>query len=105
MRKDNVKAYHSIIAFSNKETTLINDEMLKDISDKFVSLWGANALYVGAVHRNTDSIHIHIVSSGTQLCTGLANRKSTQQFQELKVKLQEYQKEKYPQLIHSLPEH
>ncbi len=105
VRNNNVKAYHHIISFSNLDTKQINEGILKDIAQKYMSLRGDNSLFLGAVHQDKEHIHIHLVQSGTQYCTGLANRVSKQQFQEQKLAMQAYQKEKYPQLVHSLPEH
>ncbi len=103
IRKNNVKAYHTIISFSNKSTRFLNDEILKDIATKYVSIRGTESLYVGSIHKDRGHIHIHMVMSGTEYYTGKSNRISRQQFQELKVTMQEYQKEKYPELNNSLP--
>lgn len=72
---------------------------------QYVSLRGENSLYVGAVHRDREHIHMHVVMSGVQYLTGKSNRISRQQFQEVKVAMQEYQMTKYPELKNSLPEH
>ncbi|MDB5198042.1 MAG: hypothetical protein JWO92_5 [Chitinophagaceae bacterium] len=103
-RRDCVKLFHTIIAFSNKDREKINDDLLKDIAGKFISLRGTNNLYCGTSHLNTNSIHLHIIVSGTQL-NGRSSRMSKQQFRSLKTKLQEYQKEKYPGLSNSIVAH
>lgn len=103
-RRDSVKLFHTIIAFSNKDREKINDELLKDIANKFITLRGSNNLYCGTSHLNTNSIHMHIIVSGTQL-NGRSSRMSKQQFRSLKTKLQEYQKEKYPELSNSIVAH
>lgn len=105
VRNNSVKAYHHIISFSELDKNKIDEGMLKDITQKYISLRGENSLYVGAVHRDKEHVHIHLVQSGTQYCTGLANRVSKQEFQHMKVKLQEYQKEHYPELANSMPNH
>lgn len=103
-RRDSVKLFHTIIAFSNKDREKINDALLKDIADKFISLRGTNNIYCGSSHLNTNSIHMHIIVSGCQL-NGRSSRMSKQQFSSLKTKLQEYQKEKYPELSNSIVAH
>ncbi len=105
VRSNNVKAYHHIISFSGLDKDKIDEAILKDIAQKYISLRGESSLYVGAVHRDKEHTHIHIVQSGTQYGTGLANRVSKQEFQEMKIQLQEYQKEKYPELVNSTPNH
>lgn len=103
-RKDSVKIFHTIISFSNKDKALITDTLLKDISKKFIQERGLNNLYAGTVHRDKEHIHLHIGISGTQL-NGRSSRVSKQQFNHIKLELERYQKEKYPQLIHSIVEH
>jgi hypothetical protein len=104
VRSNNVKAYHHVISFSDLDKGQINENMLKDIAQKYIELRGGNSLFLGAVHHK-ENMHIHLIQSATQYCTGLANRVSQQQFQELKVAMQEYQMEKYPQLVNSVVDH
>jgi hypothetical protein len=103
-RKDSVKLFHTIISFSNKDKEHINDKLLKDIGKKFIEERGLNNMYAGTKHENKDHIHLHITVSGTQL-NGRSSRISKQQLQHIKIVLDKYQREKYPQLKHSLPEH
>lgn len=106
VRKDNVKAFHHIISFNRLDSEHINENMLRDIARHFIELRSDNSLHVGAVHFDRDNtIHMHLIMSGVQYQTGLGNRISRQEFQQLKVEMQKYQIEKYPQLTHSLPEH
>lgn len=103
-RKDSVKLFHNILSFSPTSTSYINDKMLKEIFKKFVQERGSNNLYVGTKHCDKDHIHLHIAVSGTQL-NGRSSRISKQKLHHIKIELDKYQKEKYPELIDSLPEH
>ena len=103
-RKDSVKLFHNIISFSNKDKEHINDKLLKDIAQKFIEERGLNNMYAGTKHEDKDHIHLHITISGTQL-NGRSSRISKQQLHHIKIALDKYQREKYPQLKHSLPEH
>ncbi len=78
--------------------------MIKDIAEKFISLRGPTGLIIGALHQDQHHCHVHLIQSGVQLGTGLAARISKQEFQEIKRTLNEYQKDKFPELV-SLPEH
>lgn len=103
-RSDSVKVFHTILSFSNKDTQHINDKLLKDIAKKFIEERGINNLYVGTKHQDRNHIHLHIAVSGTQLnCR--SSRISKPQLHHLKLELDKYQQRKYPQLIHSLPDH
>jgi hypothetical protein len=104
-RSNNVQAYHTILSFSQKDSGKLTAKILKDITREYISLRGPNSLYLGAVHTDRDHVHIHLIQSGVQYQTGLANRISRQQFQQLKQSMQDYQIQKYPFLKHSLPQH
>ncbi len=104
-RKDNIKLTHTILSFSNKDKDHISKELLKDISKKFVELRGKDNIYLASSHYDKAHTHLHVVMCATKYLTGESNRISKKEFQELKLALDAYQKEKYPELIHSLPEH
>lgn len=103
-RKDSIKIFHTIISFGKNDTPLITDKLLKDIGKKFIQERGDNALYVGTKHTDRGHIHLHFCSSGTQL-NGRSARVSNQKFRSIKLSLDRYQREKYPFLIHSLPDY
>ncbi|HNP22615.1 MAG TPA: relaxase/mobilization nuclease domain-containing protein [Panacibacter sp.] len=103
-RKDSVKLYHNIISFAPDDKNLITDLMLKDIVKKFIELRGKNNIYLAVRHQETLHKHLHIIVSGVQL-NGYSSRVSKQQFKHIKIELDKYQKEKYPQLVHSLVNH
>lgn len=104
-RKDMVQAYHTVLSFNDKDREHITESMLRDITKHYMEVRGNDALYIATAHFNEAHIHIHIAESGTKFMTGKANRISKQNFQQLKVAMQTYQKEKYPSLSHSLPGH
>ena len=104
-RKDNIRLHHTIIYFSNKDKKQINPELLKDITKKYIELRGKDNIYLASSHHDKEHIHLHIVMSSTKLITGESNRISRQEFRDLKLALDEYQKEKYPELVNSLPAH
>jgi hypothetical protein len=104
-RRNSVKLFHTILSISNKDKSHVSDAMLKDLAKKFIELRGSNNLYLGTKHEEgVDHIHMHIIVSGTQL-NGRSSRVSKQKFHSIKLALQKYQREKYPELINSLPEH
>ena len=105
-RTGSVYMYHEIISLSAKEdNTKITDSMLKNLAQKYISLRGKNGIYVGAVHRDEDHIHIHFCSGGTEFRTGKAFRLSKQKLQNLKIKFQEYHQKKFPELTKSTANH
>lgn len=104
-RKDNILLHHTIISFSNKDKEHITKSLLKDVAKKYIELRGKNNIYIATPHYDREHIHLHIAMSGCKYKTGESNRLSHKQFKELKLELDRYQREKYPNLIHSLPRH
>jgi len=103
-RRDSVTLYHNIISFAPDDKNLITDSMLKDIAKKFIELRGKNNIYLAVRHQETLHKHLHIMVSGVQL-NGYSSRVSKQEFKHIKIELDKYQQEKYPQLVHSLIDH
>lgn len=104
-RANNVKVYHTVISFSNKDKYQITEPMLRDISKQYMKLRGGSNLYIGTAHYDHDHVHLHFVVSGTKYLTGKASRQSKAEFQKVKLAMDTYQKEKYPELVNSLPKH
>jgi hypothetical protein len=103
-RKNNIKIYHSILSFSAKDKKHVTENVLKDMAKKYIELHGKNNLYIISSHHDREHIHLHAAVSGTQL-NGRSSRISKQKFHSIKLALDRYQREKYPQLVNSLPEH
>lgn len=94
---------HTILSWAKADTPILTDVILKNLAAKFIELRGEQNLYVGTKHEDKAHTHLHIAVSATQL-NGQSSRISRQQFAELKMALQQYQQEKYPDLS-SLPHH
>lgn len=103
-RKDSVRIFHTIISFSNQDREYVTDEVLRGTAKQFIKLRAQNCLVLGTCHRNTESIHLHLLVSGTYL-SGRSARLSKEKFHSLKIKLNKYQRQAFPELSHSLPEH
>lgn len=105
-RSDQILMYHEILSFSSKENaTALSKVVLQDIGLKYIELRGKDGMMVGAVHHDKEHVHIHFMSSGLRFRTGKANRISRTKLQQVKVELQKYHLEKYPELTKSTCEH
>jgi Relaxase/Mobilisation nuclease domain len=104
-RTDSIKVYHTIISFGKGDKDKITEKMLRDFSKKYMELQGKDNMYIITQHIEKEHVHLHCVMSGTKYLTGVANRLSKAQFGQLKLAMQTYQKERYPELNKSLPEH
>ncbi len=103
-RSDQIIIHHSILSWSHKDAIHITDTKLRSIARKFIQLRGVNNLYVGTKHTDRNHIHLHFAVSGNQI-NGKSSRLSQKEFSNLKKKLDAFQKEKYPELVNSLPRH
>ena len=104
-RKGQVYFYHTILSFNGLDSNKITKGMLQDITKKFIELRGKDAMYIAAQHRDREHTHIHLLVSGLSYRTGKASRITRKELQELKITLQSYQQEKYPELENSVPNH
>lgn len=102
--KNSIKIHHVIVSFSNLDTEHIDEAMLRDMARKFIELRGTDSKYVIVPHYDKEHIHLHCAMSGTKL-NGMASRISRKEFANLKVALDEYQRQRYPKLTHSSPHH
>lgn len=102
-RSDQISIQHTILSWHQADAKYITDAMLKDITNEFIRLRGENNLFIFSKHSDRAHIHLHGAVSATRL-DGYSSRMSRQAFSELKLALDAYQKEKYPELV-SLPRH
>lgn len=96
-RKDNVKLFHDIVSFAPSSRAIISETTLTDIARKYVELRSPNSLCVVIHHAEKNHDHLHCIVAGVKL-NGYSNRVSKQQFKSLKLQLENYQQEKYPEL-------
>lgn len=96
--------HHSILSWSAKDTQHITEEIISDITRHYIKLHVPECLVVGTVHRDRQHLHVHLAISSTRL-NGKACRVSKAGFAKIKEELNEYQRTKFPQLKHSLPQH
>lgn len=105
-RQGQVYLFHEIISLSsNEDPEKVNRKMLEDIANKYCELRGRDGMYLASIHEDKDHAHIHVVTSGLKYSTGMSSRMSHQELIELKLGLQSYQQNKYPELTHSICEH
>lgn len=104
-RSNSVEVYHTVLSFSSKDKEHITEAMLKDIGREYIEQRGEENMYIGTAHFNHDHVHLHLVMAGCKYMTGESNRQSRAEFRELKLAMDAYQKERYPHLVNSLPEH
>lgn len=105
-RSDQVYLFHEIISFNAKEdNSKISPETIGDIAQEYIRLRGHEGVMLGAVHRDKEHVHVHMAVSALKFRTGTSFRLSKMELRELKVSLQEYHKQRYPEISKSFPDH
>ncbi len=105
-RSDQVYLFHEILSFNAMEdSSKLSPEVIRDISHEYMRLRGQQGVMLGAVHRDKEHVHVHMCVSALKFRTGTSFRLSKGQLRELKVSLQEYHKQKYPEISKSFPNH
>lgn len=102
-RKNGVAQYHEYLSFSPKDSEAIKKEpfILQDIAQKYISLRAPNSLAIARPHYDAKHLHLHFLFSGSERESSSPTRISKRDFQQVKDRIWEYQKERYPQLVHS----
>jgi hypothetical protein len=104
-RSDSVLMYHEILSFQ-AENSPLTKPMLDELIRKYMELRGPTSVSVGAIHFDKENtVHAHFAVSGLHYRTGKSFGLSKAQLHDLKMRFQEYHRQKYPELARSLPEH
>jgi hypothetical protein len=104
-RANNVKLYHEILSWSNKDSNKMTVAKMKDMAQKYMELRSENALAIAVPHYDKGHFHIHFCFSGVEIETGKAIRISQHQFKDIKNQIEEYQRKLYPELQNSIVDH
>jgi hypothetical protein len=105
LRSDSVFMNHVIISFHAEDREKLSQVVLESMAQKYIDLAADNALVVAVPHFEKDHLHVHLAISGVDCFEGKSLRMSQADFANTKEKLQDYQREKYPELEHSIVEH
>jgi hypothetical protein len=103
-RKNSVLLYHDILSFSPQDKNKITDKMLKEIATKYVLEKGPDNLFLVIAHHEKHHQHLHAIVSGINL-KGYSSRQSKQQFKSMKLHLERFINERFPELVHSAIQH
>ncbi len=105
-RSDQVYLFHEIISFNaNENATHLTNEIMADIAQEYIRLRGPEGLFLSALHRDKDHIHIHFCVSALKFRTGVSFGLSKATLRQLKIQLQDFHRQKYPEISQSFPQH
>ena len=104
-RVNNVKVFHEILSWSNKDVKHMSLEKMKEMARQYITIRNENASYIAVPHRDKKHWHVHFCISAVEAKTGKAIRVSREEFKAIKEKIQQFQIEKYPELSNSVVNH
>jgi hypothetical protein len=102
-RSNRIYAYHEIIAFLAEDKSKLSNKILEDIGHVYLEMRAPTGMSVFTIHEDKHP-HLHLLIGATEIASHKALRISKQEFADVKVQLQEYQRLHYPQL-QSVVEH
>ena len=104
-RKNSVKLTHEILSWHKDDTPNLTLAAIEDMAREYIQKRNPLGIYVGAIHLSKDHYHVHFCVSGVEYRSGKVMRLSKATMKNLKQSVQEYQKERYPELVHSVVAH
>lgn len=103
-RKNSVYITHEILSWHKDDAPQITPEKLEAMTREYMRLRGSGA-FVAVPHYDKEHYHVHILASGIEYRTGKAMRLSRAELATLKKNIQQYQVERFPELVHSVVQH
>lgn len=94
--------YHEVISLeNNKLSSKEIQQILFDLSDKYINARAKHHLVFGSVHMDTNNPHIHLLISANELEKTKRVRLSKEEFKKIQAHMEIYKNEKYKELEQS----
>jgi len=103
-RSDSVYITHEILSWHRDDAKNITLAKMEAMAREYIRKRNNKGLFVAVPHFDKEHYHIHICASGVDK-TGMSLRLPKSDLLKLKKEIQQYQIEKYPELIKSIVNH
>lgn len=100
--QNKLTAYHDILSFHPSDVSQLSQDIIHDLVQHYITLRAPKSLWFGQLHIDQDHPHVHLLLSGNEYQSQKASRISRPAFYQLRVDLEHYQQQHFPQLTHSL---
>lgn len=100
--KSTVTLYHEILSWGELDKEKISEEILTELTRKYLEIRAPDALAYAKYQYNTENKHVHILISGNEYHSTKQVRLSKYDFQKVKQEMELYQQQRYPELNNSL---
>lgn len=101
-RKNGNVLYHEILSFGADDSSSVSPAILEDLARRYLDLRAPQALAYAKAHFDTECAHVHVIISANNVGSHQRLRLSKQRFRHIQREVEQYQKERYPYLVHSL---
>ena len=101
-RKNGNILYHEVLSFGSADRAAVTPAILEDLTRTYLDLRAPYALAYAKAHLDTANPHVHLLISANNIGERKRLRLSRQEFREVKTRLEQVQRERYPQLRHSV---
>ncbi|MGH1337258.1 MAG: relaxase/mobilization nuclease domain-containing protein [Aureispira sp.] len=100
--QNKLTAYHDILSFHPLDVPQLSHDIIHDLVQQYITLRAPKSLWFGQLHTDQEHPHVHLLLSGNEYHSRKASRMGRPAFYQLRVDLEQYQQEHFPQLTHSL---
>jgi len=93
--------FHTILSLSDLDKEQATPEVLHAIAKKYLELRGDDILAYAMPHLDSEARHIHVLEGATRYRENRSSSLRKQELQQLKLDMEAFIKEQFPQLEHS----
>lgn len=94
-----VYMYHEVLSLEKNDLSLSRQrEIIFDLANEYVKQRADNHLVYGAVHNDTNNMHIHLIISSNKVNANKRFRLSKKELAQIQSNVQEYKNSKYKEL-------
>jgi len=104
-QKNSNMVLHEIVSFHDRDTKHLTENKLFEFAQTYIEQRNPHGMYIVVPHVKDDHWHFHVCGSPLEYRSGKSLRMSQKQFKELKLTMQAFQKERFPELTHSVVKH
>ncbi len=101
-RKNGIFLYHEILSFDPEDSLVLTETALRELTLRYLKLRAPQAKAVAVVHTDTDCTHVHMMISANEVGRSKKLHVSQQRYFSIRRELEAFQKERFPELKHSL---
>lgn len=102
-RSNGVSYFHEVLSFSPQSSPHLNEDILSDLAQTYLSKRAFYGLGWGVLHSSEDHIHLHFLLSSNRIDDPKKSlRLSKKEFKDIQLEIEQYQIQRYPELKDSL---